>query len=325
MWRQIILGVGLGACGFQSRAAEDSDAQGGRDAASGDAPSEGSGGSATDCFRHWFDGSLRFSLPQELTTLSSNSNERDPWISEDGLRMYFASNRAGTNDIYLASRASVMQSFDAPTLLANLRTTDHQEDRASLTADEKMLVLASDRGTGGKADIYLITRNATTDVFGTPLLDHLGNVNSGGVANYDPFLTADGLKLYFSPDPQGAARQQIAFTTRTDVNGDFAAPVGVPGINNAGGAVNADPAVSLDERIIVFSSDRAGGLGQLDLWYATRQSSTQPFSAPVRMPDVNSSTDDGDPMIGADGCDLYFASARGGGGRFHLLHAQLMR
>lgn len=257
--------------------------------------------------------------------MSSNDNERDPWISQDGLRMYFANNRAGTNDIYLASRTSVTQLFGAPTLLDNLCTTDRQEDRASLTSDEKMLVLASDRAPNGKADIYLITRNATTDVFGTPLQDHLGDVNSGGASNHDPFLTANGLKLYLSPDPPGPTLQQIAFTTRTDVNSNFAAPVSVPGINNVAGAANADPAVSLDERIIVFSSDRTGGLGQLDLWYATRQSLTQPFSAPVRMPNVNSSTDDGDPMISADGCELYFSSTRGSGGKYHLLQAQVMR
>lgn len=324
MLRPILLCVVLGGCGFQARATSGSDS-GSPDGATGDGAGGGSGdgpSETTDCLQHWIDGTLSLSTPQELTGLSSAGDDRDPWLSVDGLRMYFASNRAGTNDIYLATRTATTQPFSSPALLPNLRTTDHQEDRASLTADELTLVLSSDRAGTGTSDIYLITRNAPADTFGTPLLDHMAAVNAGGASNYDPFLSRDGSRLYFAPDPPGGTTpQQIVFATRGTTGGDFGAPVSVPGVNDVAGAINADPAVTLDERIIMFTSNRSGG--QFDLWYATRASPGDPFGTPIRIPNVNSTARDGDPILSADGCDLYLSSTRDDGSHHHLFHAQV--
>ena len=99
--------------------------------------------------------------------------------------------------------------------------------------------------------------------------------------------------------------------------------VDIPGIN-LGSASSASPAVSIDERVIVFRSDRAGGIGQYDLWYATRPSTAQDFGAPVLLPTVNTVDHDSDPMLSADGCELYFASTRSGGD-FDLFVTQVVR
>jgi hypothetical protein len=48
--------------------------------------------------------------------------------------------------------------------------------------------------------------------------------------------------------------------------------------------------------------------GGTNLWYATRQDPTQDFGLPEPIPMVNSDRDDGDPMLSADGCELYFTS-----------------
>jgi WD40-like Beta Propeller Repeat len=323
MWSRLVLCAVLGGCSFRASSAGD-DGQGHdaalRDAAADataggpkDGPIDGQGGGATDCFGHWLAGNPVISTPQELTTLSTTSSERDPWISLDGLTLYFASNRAGTSDIYLASRASKTQPFGNTTLLVNLRTGNHDEDRPALTEDQKMFVMASDKAGLGVADIYFAIRPNTTQDFGTPDLAHMANVNAVAGSKFDPFLTKDGLKLYLSPDPPGAPPQQIALATRLDANSDFTTPVNVAAINNVAGAVNYDPSVSSDERIILFSSVRAGGVGQGDLWYATRQDATQPFGTPVLVPTVNTAQSDGDPMLSADGCELYFSSSRNGG------------
>lgn len=321
MWPRLVLCVALGGCSFRASSTGD-DGQG-RDAALHDAavdavaggpkdgPIDGQGGGQNDCFGHWLAGNPVISTPQELTTLSTASSERDPWISPDGLTLYFASNRAGTSDIYLASRASKAQPFgNTPTLLVNLRTTNHDEDRPALTEDQKMFVMASDKAGLGVADIYFATRPNTMQDFGTPDATHMAKVNAVAGSKFDPFLTKDGLKLYLSPDPPGAPPQQIALATRPDANSDFTTPVNIAAINNVAGAANFDPSVSSDERIIVFSSDRAGNA---DLWYATRQDPTQPFGTPVPVPMVNSAQSDGDPMLSADGCELYFSSTRNGG------------
>ena len=46
----------------------------------------------------------RFSLPTPLTDLNTAADERDPWLSPDGTRFYFASDRGGGGlQIYEAS------------------------------------------------------------------------------------------------------------------------------------------------------------------------------------------------------------------------------
>jgi Tol biopolymer transport system component len=152
----------------------------------------------------------------------------------------------------------------------------------------------------------------------------VASVNTSNDSYFDPFLTKDGLRLYLAPILTGAP-QQITVTTRTGIDQNFPASVPVPVINSVNGS-ESDPAVSPDDRIIVFSSHRPAGvgLGASNLWYATRQNPTADFGTPELIPTVNSDEDDGDPMLTADGCELYFSSTRNGG-KYHVFHAQIAK
>ena len=152
----------------------------------------------------------------------------------------------------------------------------------------------------------------------------MANVDNPGVNHYDPFLSADGRHLYYAPTvpPNG---QQIVMATRGDITANFSSGQVVTSIKaTSSGVKDADPAVSLDEKIIVFSSDRSGTTGGTDLWYATRTDATQDFGAPRLIPNVNSDDNDGDPFLSADGCTLYFASERKTGDNFDLYTATVV-
>ena len=43
-------------------------------------------------------------LKVRITELATSSDERDAWLSPDGHRLYFSSNRSGNFDLYVASR-----------------------------------------------------------------------------------------------------------------------------------------------------------------------------------------------------------------------------
>jgi Tol biopolymer transport system component len=293
-----------------------------------DLPDSGPGAQA-DCFQHWLDGGshLALSAPQQLAALSSLGNDRDPWISADGRRLYFARDPGlhGKGDIYLATRASPADQFASAGAVDNLDTPD-DEGRASLTADETILVFSGNHGTtGARFQLFVSKRTDTVLALPSPSVPDqalVASVNTSTDSYFDPFLTTDGLTLYLAPLITGAP-QQITVTTRTGTDQNFPASTPVPVINIANGG-DADPAVSRDDRIIVFSSHRpaGAGLGATNLWYATRQSSTLEFSPPKLIPDVNGDKDDGDPMLSDDGCELYFASTRVGG-KYHLFHAQV--
>lgn len=326
----------LGGCGFQSRAGLASDLPP-EDAPGGDPPDSGQdggidggvdGGSTgqTGCFQRWFDGapSLALSPPRQLTALTSGGNDRDPWISADGLRLYLGRNPGphGGSDIFLSTRGSAAMDFPAAIPVDNLDTGD-DESRAALSGDEKLLVFSGDHSTSNnRFQLFVSTRGDPTQPFPSPSSPDqalVASVNTTSDNYFDPFLSKDGLRLYVAPLIGGA--QQIRLATRTALDKNFGSAVLVGVINS--GSTDADPALSLDERIIVFSSRRsASGLGGTNLWYATRASATAEFAAPQLIPSVNSDQEDGDPVLSADGCELYFASTRVGG-KYHLFRAQV--
>lgn len=298
--RPLVLCVALGGCGFRSTIAPDGGEPPGDDGIAND------GG--VDCFAQWRSGTLKLSTPLKLAALTGGGDDRDPWISPDRLTLYFTTNRGGVREIYRATRPMPTEEFGPPIPLVNLNVSAKDQERAALTGDEKTLVLASNRGANGKFQIFVTLRPDTMTDFGSPNQDRLAMVNAGNADSLDPFLSSDGRTLYFTQNTGGPSHPRIVFSTRLDPGSDFSTPSELGGVN-AGGKDTADPALALDDRVIVFSSNRGGGKGgSTDLWYATRTDTLQEFSAPAPIPMVNTGEDDADPMLSTDGCELYFAS-----------------
>lgn len=328
----LILCVVLGGCGFRSAATGDGTADGGTDAAI-DGPGSGSGsdansgsdsGSASGCFVHWLDHSVAIdpATVREVAELSGtgNANERNPWISDDGKRLYFSRDQGtpASADIFSTSRADVTAMFDAPRALTNLNGNGH-EGRVWLTPDELTLAISTERD--GPLDIEMIARGDMGQTFGSPNRDHLAMVNAVGTQRGDPFLTMDGLRLYLASDTGPAARFQLLIATRDSTSSDFKAPSVVPGFE-ADTRNLADPTLYQDERLIIFSTLLPSG--DDDLWYATRASATDPFGQPVLVPTINTAGSDVDPMLTSDGCELYFSSNQRNGRR-RIFRAQVTK
>ena len=325
--RHIVLCAVLGACGFGPGARATTD--GAVSDAVTDGPGGGSDGGSDDgssgamgCFPQWLDHTVSISpsTVDEISELSSAGNDRNPWLSDNGLRMYFSREPgdANTSDIYFTARASIAQPFVTPTAYTNLNSTA-REGRAFVTSDELTLVLSTNRD--GPLNIYMNTRVAPA-VFGTPDGTYMTMVNSVGTQRNDPSISADRLRLYLAADNGPAGKLQLLIATRSSVTENFSAPSVIPGtVDNANH--QGDPTLYSGERLLVFSSFPLV-VGNADVWYATRASATESFGPPVRIPAVNTGAVEFDPVLSADGCEVYFASTRRGGA-FHLFHAQVTK
>jgi len=311
--------VVLVGCGFRSQATgsagaipDDASLDGvaARDGAVDSPPSQGTG-----CWPHWYDHNPVLSTPARIDELSSTGPDRDPWLSEDGKRIYFAHQApGGTSDIYFASRASTSVPFGTPAKIVELSTTTAQEGRPALSRDELTLVLSSD--ISNQFDVRISVRPDVVTPFGSPDTRMMGNVNTSMTQHYDPFLTGDGLNLYLAPKPNNPQNspQHIYVASRAALGDNFGPPSKLPVVNSTGaGDGDADPSVSLDQRVLLFSSDRGNAGNDTDLYYATRAGATGNFSTPIALSAVNGAALEGDPMLSADGCDLYFASNRTSG------------
>ena len=138
------------------------------------------------------------------------------------------------------------------------------------------------------------------------------NLDAGGSEEGTPFLSFDGLSLYFfstRPGPGTQGDRDIWLAQRPTLDAPFAEPVVLPGIN--GPELEHLPRLSRDELSIFFVSSRESPDNDAtNLWVAQRESRSAEFSAPVEVPGINGSTRDEGFSITPDGLTLFFSSNR---------------
>lgn len=304
--RRVVLLVALSACGFKHGAFV---GDAGENVIE-DAPIDTAvidGPAPTSCIQKWLDGTVQLGSLDEKDDIDTTSTERDPFLSVDEKTIFFFSDRTGNvnGDVYTATRSSTSATFGTVSKFTAANTSA-AESKMSMTDDGLYFVVASTlNGTTGSVDILDATRASAADNF-SQLGRTYTTLDCTGADELDPFVTGNGLELYIAQTINGF--QRIVRATRATRTVPFSAATLVTELDS--GAGDADPTVSSDGRIIIFSSNRPGAGGSSNLWYATRSSNRGPFGTPKPVPGANSDNADGDPWLSQDGCRLYFSSTR---------------
>ncbi|QQR89064.1 MAG: PD40 domain-containing protein [Myxococcales bacterium] len=256
-----------------------------------------------------------FSTPTNLGSgVNSSSDEWDPAPSADHLSLYFASWKSGGQgdaDIYVASRASTNDAFSSPISLSAVNDSK-ANDSPSLWNGDLNLAYDSWIDFGVDGNLLYATRTSLQSSFTVATNDIFVNINRGDSAQLDPSLIDNGLLLMFSSNqPQGSGGFDIWQSTRTSDAVPFSAPTRVAEL--ASSSDDGFSSLSRDGLVIFFTSDRAGGVGQNDIWTATRSTLSSAFGTPSLVANINSSGNEATPSLSADGLNLYFASNRAGG------------
>jgi peptidoglycan-associated lipoprotein len=198
----------------------------------------------------------------------------------------------------------------------NSREDDFSPGYAENTANAIIFTSARDGSTGKKADEW--TGQNFTDLYYTKqdrkgewsapvLADENGSINTVDNEGQSSFngnfgtmyftrcgkenITVNGCQIYIA-DKQGRSWGE---PEKVDLGGDSTSIFG-------------HPAISPDEKMLVFSSPKKGGVGGKDLWVATRQTGSGAFSTPRNLGDViNTVSDEVFPYLRGDSV-LYFSS-----------------
>jgi len=288
VWWRLLVAAALGACG---RIDFDAASRATGDAATGDA--------APACtFGPW-------STPQPISELETAMNDWGGQITGDGLTLYWSIERT----LYVASRPDRQSPFGAASLVAGItgdsgnpsptgdelelfydsdqmtatydvvRTT--RSDTASAWSNNTPLAalvvggvdvsgpyITPDDGltlyyTRGipTGTLMVSTRASTSDPFtaGTPVAGITGNHSNAA-------LSADQLTIYFETGIQPA---RLLFTgSRPTIADPFGTATALT-VNDTA-ADNSDVSITADGLELFFSSNRAGGAGNADLYVATR-------------------------------------------------------
>lgn len=251
-------------------------------------------------------GSCAMSAPERLGSPNYPGNDLwSPSLASDGQSLFFAVLVPGwVEEIAVATRNAADDGFsDGQALPAPVNTDT--EGTPNLAAGGLSLYFFSERpgGAGGR-DLYVATRTSTSDEFAD--VRALAGLNTTE-REHLPRVSADELTLYFVSNRSGDT--EIWRATRASLAAEFADPELVPELNSTSedGAVTVSP----DGLEAILSSSRAGSRGR-DLYRSTRRITSEPFSAPEPLPELNSEVNDYDPTLTFDGTELYFVSNRAG-------------
>ena len=225
------------------------------------------------------------------TPINTTANERVPAFSRDGHWMFFASNRTGAKEIWTAkadgSRQTQLTFFNGPAVGSPRWSPDGRQ-------------ITFDGYASGSSDIYLVPADGGKSAFG----------EAGPSYFQDDAGTAF---LYFNSNKPGGLGSADIYVAVQQPDGSFGAVANVTRLNSP--FFDARATISHDGLEVIFNSNRATGslLGQVDLWSATRESTSGAWSTPTSLTALKTAASDYTPYLSADRETLYFASDRAGG------------
>ena len=202
---------------------------------------------------------MPFGPAEQVPGINSVSNDNDPTVSSDGLTLVFHSGRDGTNDVWWAKRSDPAAEFGAPAPAPGIATPSY-EGQGFFHVATSELWFVSDRG--GSYDIF--RSKLENGTFGPAA--NVAELNTPQ-DDFLPFLSADGLTIYFSSTRDGGkGGQDLYVATRSDPNGTFGQAAPVAELNTD--VTEQAGSLSTDNCRIYFS--RHGGPGGQQLFVAER-------------------------------------------------------
>lgn len=144
--------------------------------------------------------------------------------------------------------------------------------------------------------------------FDTPRL--LAELDTGFV-NQNPTLTADLLELTFT-STRSSDGGDVWVAHRASPADPFDAPAVIAEVSSP--MYETSAAIALDGLSLYFGSDRDGGMGDVDIWSATRADRTAPWSSLTNLTALNSAAKDIPRPPGQHGLVMPMSSERDGVG-----------
>lgn len=189
--------------------------------------------------------------------------------------------------------------YEALTTASNTSGDDFGPNRILSNMDSHEYMFITSEGTGGDLDLkylrYLPTFGASIPDFGT-----LSSVNCLNSASDDGYISFDASqrKVFFSSDREGNFNIYTVNKPQDLALSDWFAlgPVAASKIDSiASGSDDKCPMIS--RNVMVFTSNRPGGLGGYDLYYSVYQNGK--WGSPINFgPKVNSTSNEYRPILG---------------------------
>jgi Tol biopolymer transport system component len=250
----------------------------------------------------------RLVTPTNLA-VNTKADEDDPFLSSNGLTLWFSCNGAGKFDILMAQRRNVRAPWGKGELPDSYVQSQVDDRCAWLTRDgvyPQYLYFATLKDKETKnLDLYVAVKQDSGKAFTEPTPVHAANSKADEMS---PWLSADGKQLHFSRKTKDGWRVYVC--TRAQATGaqGFEKPVRIeelpPNFHHA--------TLTRDGKTMYLQGPLKGG--RTGLFVTTK--STQGWGKPealTMLHDPKAPKGDRSPALSADGNLLYFASDRPSG------------
>ena len=231
-----------------------------------------------------------FGFGEPLSSEFGNKSARlGTALSGDSLTLIFGSERPGGSgipDLWQATRPTLASPFGKPVCLTALNSSAG-DTAPTLSSDGLTIWFVSDRpGFPENGAYWTSRRSSLTAEFERPVPIDLPLIPD--VKHYSYVsgisISADERVLIFSPAFDKSVPNDLFMSVRPTPKSPFGAPVNLgPRINSE--ASDVQPNLSADGTILVFGSDRLGGLGPADLWMTRRVPKAKGTAPPSIPPD----------------------------------------
>lgn len=247
----------------------------------------------------------KWSEPVPLIEVNTNYHDKAPFLSFDGLTLYF-SRQDGPGwyytRIYQATRLEPRGPFTSIEEISNLNYSSGHVDYPWVSPDNLRMYYYRVEGSVHRLKV---TERLSIDEPWQPGID-ITELNAlGGVAN--PSLTEDELIIFFTGTdvPSGLGGYDIWMATREDRNSPFDNVINLTEINSP--AWDFHPSISPDGITLYFTSRRNG---DSQLFRTKRQSLDADFCSPEQVSILDSQGIGLEyPFLSADGSAFYFTKS----------------
>ena len=236
------------------------------------------------------------------TTVNSPHHEYEPFVTEDGLELYFNSNRPsgqGGYDLYVSRRASLDDQWGAAESAGDIINSPKNEEGAHVSADGLTLYFHSNRD--GSNDMFVAKRSTHQEAWGQP--KRLPTPVNSDSSDGEPTISHDGQTLLFVSTRSN--KFEIFMAQRESVRDDWSSPIRLGNkINSA--QWQGSPSILADDvgSVVIFHSIDGAKI-------LSRSSASDRFSAPEPAGDASKLGSVYSPFLWKDGRTLYYRRPQG--------------
>ncbi len=245
--------------------------------------------------------------PVPVTEVNSEYSDWTPFLSFDGLSLYFSRGRTSSYYYFRIFEARRAEPYGPFTSVSEVLSSGSQHVNAPwVSPDNLRMYYHASKESPAIWEFKVSERASVNDPW--PAGSDISEINQLGKPHI-PTLTADELIIFFSSYdiPGGLGGYDIWMASRPDMNSPFGTVTNLAEINTT--AREVCPSISPDGLTLIFQSDRNG---DWQLFKETRQSLTGPFGdiehlSTFDMPGYTAQH----PSLSSDGSALYFTRLLG--------------